>query len=55
VDTTPSPLHESLVAGLNKLSWEEQEVIATSLKQIVRMMHADYVNGEPILESQDPQ
>jgi DNA-binding MarR family transcriptional regulator len=55
VDTTPSPLHESLVAGLKNLSWEEQEVIAASLKQIVRMMHADYVNGEPILESDDPK
>jgi DNA-binding MarR family transcriptional regulator len=54
VDTTPSPLHESLIAGLEKLSWEEQEVIANSLKEIVRMMHADYVNGEPILESENP-
>jgi DNA-binding MarR family transcriptional regulator len=54
VDTTPSPLHESLIAGLKKLTLEEQEVIANSLRQIVRMMHAEYVDDEPTPESKDP-
>lgn len=50
----PSPLQDGLAEALDQLSEQEQATIARSLKRIVDLMEAGYLEAAPILETDQP-
>ncbi len=51
VETSPSALHEDLVAGLRELSSTDQQRIADAVEQLVTVMEIEQVEAAPILET----
>ena len=51
MQSSPSPLHENLIAGFGELQDEDQTRIANALEQLVSIMEIDQVDAAPILET----
>ena len=49
VEQAPSPLQDTLAANLRRLPADEQERLAATLQQVVRMMEADALDASPML------
>ena len=51
VRDAPSPLQETVLAGISGLSELERSTIALSLERVVDMMEAGHIDASPVLES----
>lgn len=50
-DSAPSPLQQTLAAGLNRLPETEQVTITQALETVVALMNARHIDAAPVLET----